>query len=140
MAMYTMFLSSQVFIRLAILVVSVGMLTRSAFIHARRCFKMSLTANNLRYHISSNSYQLENKVFKELSELLPLGEAKILLSISGGSDSMAMLHLFARIRQNLCPTLSIEIVNFNHKMRLEADEEVFICYIIGPFIFSQQYR
>ena len=130
MAMYTMFLSSQVFIRLAILVVSVGMLTRSAFIHARRCFKMSLTANNLRCHISSNSYQLENKVFKELSELLPLGEAKILLSISGGSDSMAMLHLFVRIRQTLYPTLSLEIVNFNHKMRLESDEEVILATLI----------
>ena len=117
---------SQCLVRVAIFVVifSVDMFSRGLCIHKGRIFKKTLTANHFRNHMSSISCPLENKVFQDLSTLITIEKSKILLSISGGSDSMAMLHLFARIRQKFCPTLALEIVNFNHKMRLEADEEV----------------
>ena len=115
---------SQVLVRGAIFVMIFcsDMSSRGVYIYMRRFFKSSLTTNHFRNHMISSP--LENKVYQELSTLIPIDKSKILLSISGGSDSMAMLHLFARIRQNFCTTLSLEIVNFNHKMRLEADEEV----------------
>jgi len=44
----------------------------------------------------------------------------LLLCVSGGLDSVAMLHLMARI-PSLLPRL--HVINFNHKLRIEADEE-----------------
>ena len=50
----------------------------------------------------------------------------ILLSVSGGCDSMAMWHIFEKIKKKYCPLLSLEVVHFNHKQRTESEEEVSI--------------
>ena len=46
----------------------------------------------------------------------------VLMAVSGGIDSMAMLHIMKRISEVF--NLRLEVVTFNHKLRLEADEEV----------------
>jgi tRNA(Ile)-lysidine synthase TilS/MesJ len=48
----------------------------------------------------------------------------ILLCVSGGCDSMAMLHAFGDLKKTEKPELDIKVVNFNHKLRSESDEEV----------------
>ena len=48
----------------------------------------------------------------------------VLLSVSGGLDSIAMLHLMANIRSTTLPNITLAVANFNHKCRLESDEEV----------------
>lgn len=55
-----------------------------------------------------------------------LAKACILLNVSGGIDSMAMLHMLGRAKQRLKENCNIDfyVVNFNHKMRPEADSEV----------------
>lgn len=47
-----------------------------------------------------------------------------LLSVSGGSDSVAMMHILCTIKEAYKTNIGIEIVNFNHKARPESDEEV----------------
>jgi asparagine synthetase B (glutamine-hydrolysing) len=49
--------------------------------------------------------------------------ANILVCVSGGSDSMALLHLLQRVRERRSG-LALRVVNFNHKARVESDEEV----------------
>ena len=46
---------------------------------------------------------------------------KVLLAVSGGLDSMFLLHLFYRYQKEL--DLQIYIAHINHKQRLEADQE-----------------
>ena len=51
--------------------------------------------------------------------------AYILLSVSGGVDSMAMLHLLSAVGSpSGSVPLNIEVVSFNHKLRPESDEEI----------------
>ena len=47
----------------------------------------------------------------------------VLLSVSGGLDSMAMLHILTSISRKYLP-LDLEVISFNHKLREESDEEV----------------
>ncbi|OQX88061.1 MAG: tRNA lysidine(34) synthetase TilS [Candidatus Omnitrophica bacterium 4484_70.2] len=46
---------------------------------------------------------------------------KVILGISGGPDSVAMLHLFSHIKREF--KLYLVCVHFNHGLRKEADEE-----------------
>ena len=58
-------------------------------------------------------------------------KATILLSVSGGSDSMAMLHILQAIKERNVIykyDLDFEVVNFNHKIREESDEEAIFVY------------
>jgi hypothetical protein len=48
----------------------------------------------------------------------------LLLSVSGGSDSMSMLHIMYEIQKKYRPDLNLEVVTFNHKTREETIEEV----------------
>lgn len=50
----------------------------------------------------------------------------MLLCVSGGSDSMSMMHLLQRIKGLFQPAIHVMVVNFNHKMREESDEEVYL--------------
>lgn len=50
----------------------------------------------------------------------------MLLCVSGGSDSMSMMHLLQRIKGLFQPAIQLMVVNFNHKMREESDEEVYL--------------
>jgi tRNA(Ile)-lysidine synthase len=48
-------------------------------------------------------------------------EDKIVLAVSGGQDSMCMLHLFWRLAKKI--RLELLVVNFNHKLRKDSFEE-----------------
>ncbi len=49
-------------------------------------------------------------------------DAKVLLAVSGGIDSIFMLNLFLKSREKL--TKNLYVATLNHKLREEADEEV----------------
>lgn len=53
-------------------------------------------------------------------------KSNFLLQVSGGSDSIAMLHIFAKIKKEnpILNDLNLFAVHFNHKIRQESDEEV----------------
>jgi tRNA(Ile)-lysidine synthase len=46
---------------------------------------------------------------------------KIILAVSGGQDSMCMLHLFWRLAKKI--RIELLVVNFNHKLRKESAKE-----------------
>lgn len=50
--------------------------------------------------------------------------SNLLLSVSGGSDSIAMFHIMQRVKEKFFPSLKLSVVHFNHKKRIESDEEV----------------
>jgi tRNA(Ile)-lysidine synthase TilS/MesJ len=66
----------------------------------------------------------DKKVLKCLQQLKLSPSSTFLLSVSGGSDSMAMLHVFKTIQDSFWKDMQLKIVHFNHKMREESDEEV----------------
>ena len=61
----------------------------------------------------------------------------LLLCVSGGVDSMALLHIFKNIKEKYIPNLIINIVNFNHKQREQAkDEAQFVKYWSNQYNFT----
>lgn len=120
-------------------VFSITMLSRSAcaFSHAARPvlrgkkFGSVASARNLRAggDKSDICLSIEESVGGKLSQVLQ-PNAKLLLCVSGGSDSMAMLHIMSEIRTNNYPDLNLQVINFNHKARAESDEEVKYCHRI----------
>lgn len=52
----------------------------------------------------------------------------IVVAVSGGADSMALLHLLARVRTRWNPPLNLTVAHFNHGLRPEAakEEEAFV--------------
>ena len=69
--------------------------------------------------------KIEDSLIIFLKSYIPRNErSNVLLSVSGGSDSVAMLHLMHKVQQRIFPKLTLEVVNFNHKLRQESDEEV----------------
>ena len=70
---------------------------------------------------------IEKQVMQFLSDECKISaNSYILLSVSGGLDSMALLHILSSISIGHMP-LNLEIVSFNHKIRDESDEEVNMC-------------
>ena len=65
----------------------------------------------------------ERAVYDQLTECLVKETSSLLLCVSGGLDSMALLHLVAAVQKERLPSLSLQVINFNHKLRPEADEE-----------------
>lgn len=64
---------------------------------------------------------MEIRFLEELSRLIPPGSG-VLLGVSGGPDSMAMLHLFAKARKALL--LRVEAAHLHHGLRgPEADQD-----------------
>eukprot|EP01033_Poteriospumella_lacustris_P000672 gene672-472_t len=89
-----------------------------------------LSALSRRQRFSSNgspsndiTQQLPQKVFEDFKKLEIAKNAVILLGVSGGCDSVAMLHLLQNIRENHVPELDLKVVNYNHKTRPETDTE-----------------
>lgn len=67
----------------------------------------------------------EELVIKALKRAEFPPNATMLLCISGGVDSIALLHIFQKIRTlNEWKSLQLKIMHFNHKVRPESDEEV----------------
>lgn len=65
---------------------------------------------------------LEYSFFKHCAEekLLIKGD-RVIISLSGGSDSTALLHLIRSVKKQF--SLDILIVHFNHKLRIESFDE-----------------
>lgn len=69
--------------------------------------------------------QIERSVLESMFEHnIGKSPTTCLLSVSGGSDSVAMMHILCAIKEGYKTKIDIEIVNFNHKARPESDEEV----------------
>jgi tRNA(Ile)-lysidine synthetase-like protein len=60
------------------------------------------------------------------------GGSRLVVAVSGGSDSVALLHLLAGVRDRWRPPLQLRVAHFNHGLRLpEADEEVAFVQQLG---------
>lgn len=67
---------------------------------------------------------IESTVLQYLSHKCKLTtDSYVLLAVSGGLDSMAMLHILSKVSRSHLP-LNLEVISFNHKLRPESDEEV----------------
>lgn len=83
----------------------------------------------LSYRLSSTNLPMSSTLEQKLSDgLRACGVSEdsshlLLLSVSGGVDSMCMLHLCGRIK-HLYPRADFHVVNFNHKARIESENEV----------------
>jgi tRNA(Ile)-lysidine synthase len=73
--------------------------------------------------LPTSADRFQEKAFKEFKKLEIQRNSTILLCVSGGCDSVAMLHLLGDIRNNYLKDLDLKVVNFNHKMRPESDQE-----------------
>lgn len=69
-------------------------------------------------------FSIEQRVVALMEKINIPSTSTLLLSVSGGSDSMAMLHILRSIQNHYLKDLSLKVVNFNHKARKESDEEV----------------
>ena len=76
------------------------------------------------HKVLQDQYVFETRVVELIRKLNLAPNSAFLLSVSGGSDSMAMLHIFKSIQESLLKDISLKVVNFNHKARVESDEEV----------------
>ena len=100
-----------------------------SFLRRSSCCLMSTLrrdeSNADRNECESNSI-LENTVRSFLVESCRVQpHSYVLLSVSGGVDSMAMLHIMAAIGHKTSHfPLDLAVVSFNHKLRPESDEEV----------------
>lgn len=82
---------------------------------------------------------MKNKFFKNLKNF-NLDSSRILLAISGGKDSMAMLDLFNTFKDEL--KLNLVVCHFNHSLRDDADrDEIFVksqCEKYGLKFYSKK--
>lgn len=70
----------------------------------------------------------ENNVLTALVENNVPKDSTLLLGVSGGVDSVAMVHILQKLRSaSDFDKLNLKIVHFNHKVRWESEEEVFFC-------------
>ena len=89
----------------------------------------SKVKNSRLYDLEPSSQDICDKIERSVLEGMfehNIGKSKTtcLLSVSGGSDSIAMMHILCAIKEAYKTNIMIEIVNFNHKIRPESDEEV----------------
>lgn len=84
--------------------------------------------------LSPSSQQLatsiEDSVLKSLEALQVRPDSGILLCVSGGSDSMALLHIMQRIKERHWPMLQLKALTVNHLQRPEAFEEVPAAFVL----------
>jgi tRNA(Ile)-lysidine synthase len=65
---------------------------------------------------------LRNTVKKTLSKLPTIKNSHIILGVSGGSDSMALLHVMSTLRNDF--NFRLTVVGVNHNLRIEASSEL----------------
>jgi tRNA(Ile)-lysidine synthase len=82
--------------------------------------------------MDSHVHTLEERFqsFLESESLVSRGE-NIALAISGGPDSMVMLHLFLAVRKSLGVTLCVVHVNHQLRGRESEDDEAFVARVAG---------
>lgn len=75
--------------------------------------------------IATGIKAIEDDVYSFLTTYVELdNNTNIILCVSGGIDSMAMLHIFAALKNKRKQDFNLHIISFNHKVRAEADEEI----------------
>lgn len=67
------------------------------------------------------SHQLAFHDTKPKNKNFPKKPVKVIVCVSGGSDSVSLLHLLQRLSTLLA--LDLHVLHFNHQLRPEADEE-----------------
>jgi tRNA(Ile)-lysidine synthase len=89
--------------------------------------KRNLLRNVRKLHVTTENnilHQVESSVRNSLIQHCGVAQGSIiLLSVSGGLDSMSMMHIMHSISTTLLP-LRLEVVSFNHKLRAESDAEI----------------
>ena len=65
---------------------------------------------------------------------------KVIVCVSGGCDSVALLHLFHKMRKLLF--IELHILHFNHQIRIESDQEQIFVKTLAedlqlPFYFKR---
>ena len=83
----------------------------------------------------TNPLLMEQAMKERMKQLKVSPNSTFLLNVSGGSDSMALFHMFRAIHAKYWKDMKLKVVNFNHKARKEADDEVFfvffqLCFLI----------
>ncbi|HAV42086.1 MAG TPA: tRNA lysidine(34) synthetase TilS [Acidobacteria bacterium] len=67
-------------------------------------------------------------------------QSRLLVAVSGGQDSVALVHLLVELKKKDWPQLQMALAHFNHKLRKSADEdELFVRNLaeeLGLKIFS----
>lgn len=96
---------------------------------SQKCF-----STQIKKPLPTSTDRFQEKAFKEFKKLEIQRNSTILLCVSGGCDSVAMLHFLGDIRKNYLKDLDLKVVNFNHKMRPESDQEVSSNIIIFNFL------
>ena len=68
---------------------------------------------------------LENKVLETIKKYqLIKKEDKLVIGVSGGPDSMALLHILLTLQEkNQIPSCTLLVAHVNHMLRKEAEEE-----------------
>ncbi|RYH23736.1 tRNA lysidine(34) synthetase TilS [archaeon] len=90
-----------------------------------RSFLHNGSLRSVSQDIQTNEFctKLENSVYNKLTTLQISPQSNLLLSVSGGADSMALLHIMQGIKTRLLPELNIKVININHRQRKESVEE-----------------
>jgi tRNA(Ile)-lysidine synthase len=85
------------------------------------------TSLRLCFHVPQTSFTcttIEKKVYDSLIHSCGLRQHdKILLSVSGGVDSLALLHILQAVKLRYALFNEFRIIHFNHKRRNESEEE-----------------
>lgn len=67
---------------------------------------------------------LEQKVWQTIVQYQMLEEQdKIVVAVSGGPDSMCLLHVLKQIQQEKLPAIELIVAHVNHQLRKEAKQE-----------------
>lgn len=84
---------------------------------------------------------IEKRVHKTLQQCQVKPNDKLLLAISGGVDSMAMLHILSAIKNTTLKDIELRVIHFNHRKRVESEEEaVFVQSIAASYGISSEIR
>ena len=85
-------------------------------------------------------YLLDEKIKKKSLNNRQNSLIKVIVCVSGGCDSVALLHLFHKMRKLLF--LELHILHFNHQIRVESDQEQIFVKTLAedlqlPFYFKR---
>src|SRR5690606_35989458 len=87
----------------------------------------------------SNSFRLRETVKQTLlNECVVKRGANILLGVSGGSDSMALMHVLSTLQDEV--GFNLYAVGINHNLRPEAAHELDIAYALAKSLLVPFYK
>ena len=115
-------LKASIFLHITVSMLSLQYMKRFTPLFVSQCVKGGSRRSASSGHEGSST--LAERVYHALTTTCGVSSNTcLLLSVSGGVDSMAMLHLVSEIKQKYAPGLTVEVLNFNHKLRPLASEK-----------------